>query len=106
MRVFFDNGAWSSWRSCQSQQASATPLATARYSGDDVLALGGSGDEIVVEEHSVARGGPTCIWVTRPVCIRVDRQPGGGGAASQVEAPGDHAYEDKSAGWRRRCRSG
>jgi hypothetical protein len=31
-RVLFDNGAWSSWRSCWSQQASATSLTTARYS--------------------------------------------------------------------------
>jgi hypothetical protein len=51
---------------------------------DDVLALGGSGDEIVAEKHSVARGGPTCIRATRPVRIRVDRQLGGGGGASQV----------------------
>jgi hypothetical protein len=29
--------------------------------GDDVLVLAGPGDEVVTEEHSVARGGPTCI---------------------------------------------
>jgi hypothetical protein len=40
--------------------------------GDDVLALGGPGDEIVTEKHSVARGGPTCIRATCPVRIRVD----------------------------------
>jgi hypothetical protein len=51
---------------------------------DDVLALGGSGDEIVAEKHSVAQGGPTCIRATRPVRIHVDRQLGGGGGASQV----------------------
>jgi hypothetical protein len=51
---------WSSWRSCPNQQASATPLVTTRYSastldqGDDVLVLGGPGDKVVVEEHSVA----------------------------------------------------
>jgi hypothetical protein len=52
--------------------------------GDDVLALGGPGDEIVVKKHSVARGGPTCIWATRPVRICVDHQLGGGGGALQV----------------------
>jgi hypothetical protein len=51
-------------------------------SGDDVLALEGLGDEVVIEEHSVARGGPTCIRATRPVRIHVDRQLGGGGEAS------------------------
>jgi hypothetical protein len=51
--------------------------------GDDVLALGGPGDEIVAEKHSIARGGPTCIRATRLVRIRVDRQLGGG-RASQV----------------------
>jgi hypothetical protein len=55
-------------------------------SRDDVLALGGPGDEVVVEEHSVAWGGPACIRATRPICIRVDRQLRGGGGASQVEA--------------------
>jgi hypothetical protein len=55
-------------------------------SGDDVLVLEGLGDEVIVEEHSVARGGPTCIRATRPVRIHVDRQLGGGGEASQVEA--------------------
>jgi hypothetical protein len=61
-------------------------LSLSARSRDDVLALGGSGDEVVTEEHSVARGGPTCIRATRPVRIHVDRQLGGGGRASQVEA--------------------
>jgi hypothetical protein len=61
-------------------------LSLGARSGDDVLALGGSGDEVVVEEQSVARGGPTCIRATRPVHIHVDRQLKGGGEASQVEA--------------------
>jgi hypothetical protein len=59
-------------------------LSLGAQSGDDVLALGGPGDEVVTEEHSIARGGPACIWATRPVRIRVDHQLGGGGA-SQVE---------------------
>jgi hypothetical protein len=54
--------------------------------GDDVLAFGGSGDKVVAEEHRISRGGPACIRATRPVRIRVDRQLGGGGGASQVEA--------------------
>jgi hypothetical protein len=45
---------------------------------DDVLTLGGPEVEVVAEEHSVARGGPTCIRATRPVHIRVDHQLGGG----------------------------
>jgi hypothetical protein len=42
--------------------------------GDDVLTLGGVGDEVVTEEHNIARGGSACIWATHPVRIRVDRQ--------------------------------
>jgi hypothetical protein len=30
-------------------------------SGDNVLPLGGPGDEVVAEEHNIARGGPACI---------------------------------------------
>jgi hypothetical protein len=45
-------------------------------SGDNVLALGGPGDEVVADEHSVARGIPVCIRATRPVRIRVNRQLG------------------------------
>jgi hypothetical protein len=56
-------------------------------SGDDVLVLRGLRDEVVTEEHTVARGGSTCIRATRPIHIRVDLQlGGGGGGASQVEA--------------------
>jgi hypothetical protein len=55
-------------------------------SGDDVRALGGPGDEVVTEEHSVAQSGPACIWATCPVCIRVDHQLRGGGRVLQVEA--------------------
>jgi hypothetical protein len=55
-------------------------------SGDDVLTLRGPGDEVVAEEHNIARGGSACIQATHPVRIRVDRQLGGGGGASQVEA--------------------
>jgi hypothetical protein len=53
---------------------------------DDALVLGERGDEVVTEEHCVARGGPACIRATHPVRIRVDCQLGGGGRASYVEA--------------------
>jgi hypothetical protein len=36
-------------------------LSLSAQSGDDVLALGGPGDEVVTEEHSIARGGLVCI---------------------------------------------
>jgi hypothetical protein len=61
-------------------------LSIGTRSGDDVLLLGGLGDDVVTEEHNIARGGPTCIWATSPVHIRVDGQLRGGGEASQVEA--------------------
>jgi hypothetical protein len=48
-------------------------LSLGARSGDDVLTLGGPGDKVIVEEHSVARGEPTCIRATLPVRIRVDR---------------------------------
>jgi hypothetical protein len=38
-------------------------LSLGARAGDDTLALGGPGDEVVAEEHSIARGGP----------VRVDR---------------------------------
>jgi hypothetical protein len=47
-------------------------LSLGARAGDDVLALGGPGDKIVTEKHSVARGGPTCIRATHLVRIRVD----------------------------------
>jgi hypothetical protein len=59
-----------------------TILSLGAGAGDDVLALGGPGDEVIVEEHSIARGGSTCNRAARPVCIRVDRQLGKGGGAS------------------------
>jgi hypothetical protein len=50
-----------------------TILSLSAWSGKDVLALGGLGDELIVEEHNIARGGPVHIQATRPVRIRVDR---------------------------------
>jgi hypothetical protein len=43
------------------------------------------GDEVGAEEHSIARGGPTCVQAIRLIRISVDRQLGGG-RASQEEA--------------------
>ena len=40
--------------------------------GDNRLALRRPGDEAVVEEHDVARGGPARVWIARPVDISVD----------------------------------
>jgi hypothetical protein len=54
--------------------------------GDDILALGGLGDEVATEEHSVAWGGSACIRTTRSVRICVDCQLEGESGASQVEA--------------------
>jgi hypothetical protein len=50
-----------------------TILSLNARSGGDVLALGGLGDEVVTEEHSIAHDVPTCIRATHPVRIRVDR---------------------------------
>jgi hypothetical protein len=61
-------------------------LSIGARSEDDVLTLGEPGDEVVIEEYSIARGGPTCIHTTHPVRICVDRQLEGGYRASQVEA--------------------
>jgi hypothetical protein len=55
-------------------------------SRDDVLMLGGPGDEVVAKEHNVAWGGPVCIRVVCLVHIHVDHQLEGEGRASQVEA--------------------
>jgi hypothetical protein len=61
-------------------------LSLSAQSGDDVLVLGGPGDELVTKEHSIAQGGLLCIRATRSVHIRVDRQLKGGGEVLQVEA--------------------
>jgi hypothetical protein len=61
-------------------------LSLGTRAGDNVLTLGGPGDEVVTEEHNIARGGSMCIRATRLVRIRVDHQLRGGGRALQVEA--------------------
>jgi hypothetical protein len=61
-------------------------LTLSARSGGDVPTLGGPEDVVVTEEHNITQGGPTCIWATRLVRIRGDRQLRGGGKASQVKA--------------------
>lgn len=39
--------------------------------GDGVLALGRPRNEVVAEEHTVARGGATCVRTTSPVRVSV-----------------------------------
>jgi hypothetical protein len=40
--------------------------------GDDVLTLRGPGDEVVAQEHRVARSGPVSVGTTGLVSISVD----------------------------------
>jgi hypothetical protein len=60
-------------------------LSLGARSGDDVLAHGGPGDEVVIEKYSVEQGGLACIWATCAFHIHVDRQLEGGCRASQVD---------------------
>jgi hypothetical protein len=57
-------------------------LAMARYSAsaleDDILMLRGSGDKIVAKEHSITRGTPRCVRITRTISISIDDELGGG----------------------------
>jgi hypothetical protein len=64
--------------------------------GDDVLTLRGLGDEVVTQEHRVARSGPTSVETTGPVSISVDDEVRRRGAAkkkavaeSALEVPKD-----------------
>jgi hypothetical protein len=44
-------------------------LSLSAQSKNDVLTLGGLREEVFVKEHSIARGGLTCIRATCPVYI-------------------------------------
>jgi hypothetical protein len=46
-------------------------------SGDGILTLGGSGDEVVTKKHSISRGGLARIWTTGSVSISVDNKISG-----------------------------
>jgi hypothetical protein len=50
---------------------------------DDSLPLGRSGDQIVPEEHGIARCGAMSVRAASPVGISVDDQDGAGRAAQQ-----------------------
>ena len=51
--------------------------------GDGILPFGRPGDQVVTEEHSIARGGLACVRTAGPVCIRVDYQLRGRGRAQK-----------------------
>jgi hypothetical protein len=75
-------GLWSSRRTWQRQLTLATPLATTRYSasalsagaGDHELTLGEPEDEVIPNEHGVARDGPPGVRATCLVNVGVDDQ--------------------------------
>jgi len=46
-------------------------------SGGCILTLGGPGDEIITEEHSVARGGLARVRATSPISVSVDHKISG-----------------------------
>ena len=50
---------------------------------DGVLTLGGPGDEVITEEHSIARGGLACIRTAGPIKISVYDKISGGGRSQQ-----------------------
>jgi hypothetical protein len=41
---------------------------------DDGLSLGGSGDEVGVQEHDIAESGPTCVGTANPVNVGVNHE--------------------------------
>jgi hypothetical protein len=51
--------------------------------GDDSLPLGRLGDQVVPEEHRIARHGATSVRAARPVGVGVDDEVGAGRAAQQ-----------------------
>jgi hypothetical protein len=56
---------------CHVVNHDAVPRLSTR-TGDDVLMVRGPGDEVVAQEHCVARSGPTSVGTTGPVSISVD----------------------------------
>jgi hypothetical protein len=58
-------------RLCHAVGHSAVFRLSAR-AGDDVLTLRGPGDEVVAQEHRVARSGPVSVRTTSLVSISVD----------------------------------
>ena len=73
MSVLLASGLWSSAKSCRSQDASATPLATARYSAS-ALERETTGCRLDDQEDGVAGGGATSVRAASPVSVGVDHQ--------------------------------
>jgi hypothetical protein len=89
--------------------------------GDDRLPLGGPGDEVGAQEHSIARSGPARVGAAGPVGVGVDHKLRRRGR-SKEEAIVDRAsevaqdalesgkmgcaYGGRPVGRRRRCRAG
>jgi hypothetical protein len=83
------------WRSLELMQELAQPgglshtigdgmvLSSGAGAGDDSLPLGRSGDQVVPEEHGIARRGATSVRAASPVDIGVDDQVRAGRAAQQ-----------------------
>jgi hypothetical protein len=55
-----------------------TVLGFGARAGDDSLPLGRPGDQVVPEEHGIARRGATSVWAASPVGVGVDNQVGAG----------------------------
>lgn len=51
---------------------------------DNVLTLGGLGDKVATEKHSIAQARLDCIRITHPISISVDDDLGGGEAKKHV----------------------
>jgi hypothetical protein len=83
------------WRSLELMQELAQPgglshtigdgtvLGFGAGAGDDSLPLGRQGDQVVPEEHGIARRGATSVRTASPVGVGVDDQVGAGRAAQQ-----------------------
>jgi hypothetical protein len=80
------------WRSLELMQELAQPgglshtigdgmvLGFSAGVGDDSLPLGRLGDQVVPEEHDIARRGAASVWAASPVEVGVDDQVGDGRA--------------------------
>ena len=93
------SGLWSSAKSCRSQDASATPLATARYSAS-ALERETTGcrldDQVAAQEDGVAGSGATSVRAASPVSLGVDHQLSRGRAVkhqAEVHSATDLAEE-------------
>jgi hypothetical protein len=60
-----------------------TVLGFGAEAGDGSLPLGRSGDQVVPEEHGIARRGAMSVWAASPIGVGVDDQVRAGQAAQQ-----------------------